>query len=66
MVVLFRPMVVLMLYIVVSNERQREMAGAGTLAYESFEFFFFFFFRFVQTTIIASDGPSYFRWAVVT
>lgn len=63
MVVLFRPMVVLMLYIVVFNERQREMAGAGTLAYESFEFFFSFF---VQTTIIASDGPSYFRWAVVT
>jgi len=66
MVVLFRPMVVLMLYIVVSNERQREMAGAGTLAYESFEFFLFFFSFFVQTTIIASDGPSYFRWAVVT
>lgn len=66
MVVLFRPMIVLMLYIVVSNERQREMAGAGTLAYESFEFFFvFLFFCFVQTTIIASDGPSYFRWAVV-
>lgn len=62
MVVLFRPMVVLMLYIVVSNERQREMAGAGTLAYESFEFFFSFFVQ----TIIASDGPSYFRWAVVT
>ena len=64
MVVLFRPMVVLMLYMVVSNERQREMTGAGTLAYESFEFVFFSFF--VQTTIIASDGPSYFRWAVVT
>ena len=31
-----------MLYIVVSNERHREMAAAGTLAYESFEFFFFF------------------------
>ena len=45
MVVLFRPMVVLMLYIVVSNERQREMAGAGTLAYESFEFFFLFLYK---------------------
>lgn len=42
MVVPFRPIVVLMLYIVVSNERHRGMAAAGTLAYESFEFFFFF------------------------